>query len=423
MPEYAVNETSHGSPRGVWCSQMAGYCSSVYIADGECANKTLWRAALLSQRRSKTKRSSLRSLCRPVPLSPSLPGPRSSMVNIVRVKRKRGLPSPAGRLYVDVNDDRLVADNLLTNLSLGSPEASLADGAASSGRERPRRAKRYRRIIGNMTLLELEAQALQEGFETAVAQLGPSVRADECPAVTQSVTQSVTSNDAKEVMEQAREAGALGEVGIEEATAQETGGAMHGASIDATGKRKQCSMIYAVVKRRRENVHQAMASGSGRGPEGLLELDPLRRLGGTYRVCDLEFTPSTPDVKSRAGEEDELYDLYVEEEEDGGGRGGDGCSVENERVSSSCAVVYVDDADFFMPEFDEDHEASDGFGTEDSNAEEYYLNDYPEEEDDEGDDGEDDDGMPCRVARAVPGWDSDEGGSVTDSDAWDSDDF
>lgn len=50
------------------------------------------------------------------------------MMNIVRVKRKRGLPSPAGRLYVDVNDDRLVADNLLAGLTLGSPEASLASG-------------------------------------------------------------------------------------------------------------------------------------------------------------------------------------------------------------------------------------------------------------------------------------------------------
>ena len=51
------------------------------------------------------------------------------------------------------------------------------------------------------------------------------------------------------------------------------------------------------------------------------------------------------------------------------------------------------------------------------------MEDDAEEEDDEGDDGEDDDSMLCRVARAVPGWDSDEGGSVTDSDAWDSDDF
>ena len=278
-----------------------------------------------------------------------------------------------------------------------------------------------------MTLFELEAQAFREGFEAGVAQLGPSgqanvaVGAEERPAVTQSMTASGT----KEVTEQAREVENVGGVEIEEATtneAIETGGAIQGAS---SGKRKQCSMIYAVVKRRRDSRHQAAASGSGRGLDEVLELDPLRRLGGAYRVCDLEFTPSTPDAKSRAGEEDELYDLYVEEDEDDGDRGGDGCSVGDERVSSSCAVVYVDDDDFFMPEFDEDHEASDGFGSEDSNAEEYYLNDYPEEEDDEGDEGKDvdEDGMPCGVARAVQGFGWDGDGSGTDSDAWDSEDY
>lgn len=340
------------------------------------------------------------------------------MVNLVRVKRKRGLPSPAGRLYVDVNGDRLVADNLMAGLSLGSSEAN---GEASSVQDRPRRAKRYRRIIGNMTLLELEAQAFREGFEAGVTQPGTTgqahvaVAGEDRPAV----TRPITTNDEKEIREDAPEVGNVGGVEIEEATkkgAIETV-AMQGSS---NGKRKQCSMIYAVVKRRRESRH--MAAASERELDGSLELDPLRRLGGGYRVCDLEFTPSTPDAKSRAGEEDALYDLYVEEEEDDD-RGGGGCSVGNGLVSSSCAVVYVDDGDFFMPEFDEDHETSDGFGSDDSNAEEYYLNDYPEEEDDDVDDV-DEDGVAFGVARAGHGfgWDSDEGGSGTDSDAWDSED-
>ena len=335
----------------------------------------------------------------------------SNMMNIVRVKRKRGLPSPAGRLYVDVNDDRLVADNLLAGLTLGSPEASLASGGASSGQARPRRAKRYRRIMGNMTMLELESQAFREGFEAGVGLLGPraDARAADGAEGWPALTRLMKAEDTKHIKEDVQDV----EEEVQEATKEDSRGAAEaGGDIHAFGcaKRKQCSMIYAVVKRQRESRRLAASPGSGGELGGSLDLDPLRRLGGGYRVCDLEFTPSTPDVKSRAGEEDELYDLYVEED-DADDRGGDDCGGSGQ--SSSCAVVYVDDGDFFMPEFDEDHEASDGLGSEDSNAEDHYLNDYPEDEDEEGDD----EGLQGF------GWDSDVSGSGTGSDDLGDEDF
>lgn len=344
------------------------------------------------------------------------------MVNLVRVKRKRGLPSPADRLYVDVNDGQLGADdNLLAGLSLDNS----GNGAASSAQIRPRRTKRYRRIVGNMTLLELEAQAFRDGFETGVDRAesgGPPGQAGE-----QAGEQAGGAGEETAIKGPEEMLKISSEVKIETAIDSTVGAketTLHSADASNSSKRKQCSMTYAVVKRRRESHHVMSSAPETHGERsGLFELDPLRRLGGGYRVCDLEFTPSTPDAKAREEDDDELYDLYVEEDGDNG--------AEDSHVwemSESCAVVYVDDCDFFMPEFDEDQEDSDLFDSDDSNAEDYFLNDYPDEEEGDGEERGDDgvDGIGYRVGPDGLqgfGWDSEEGdeGYGEESDEWNSD--
>ena len=304
------------------------------------------------------------------------------MVNLVRVKRKRGLPSPAESLYVDVNDGRS-ADNLIEGLSLSGNGNG---GNGSNGR--PPRTKRYRRIVGNMTLIEFEAQEFRDGFERET--LGADVEAG-----------GSTQQGASEANEEAE---------------------TRSTAIDDSNqtKRKASAMTYAVVKRRREAASSPTdAVGPAVGPAGPangdLDLDPLRRLGVTYRVCDLEFTPATPDVKSRSEDGDgvfeDLYDLYVEDD--------DWQPVEDSsRDVTSCAVVYVDDCDFFIPEFDMDREPSSSFDSEDSNDEGYFMNDYPDEDDDDDDDDERDDDAEL-LGKIGGRWDD----SDYDHGSRDSDDF
>jgi len=280
------------------------------------------------------------------------------MVNLVRVKRKRGLPSPADRLYVNVNDEpaAAAAENLIRGLSLGEGEGEGEGG----GSDRPR-TKRYRRIVGNMTLLELEAQEFRDGFEALTGRGENPVGGRVGPA---------DRSDASEARPLAN-------------------------TVAGTSKRKPCGMTYAVVKRRREVTSPAQnGSASGSRAHGnpspvnvsnsaplYDDLDPLRRLGASYRVCDLEFSPATPDVKTRAedGDGEDIYDIYVEDDGDRVGDDGDGDGAEGV-CAGSRAIVYVDDSDFFYPEFDLDHESGSDFDSEDSNREGYFMNDYPDEE-------------------------------------------
>ena len=321
------------------------------------------------------------------------------MVNLVRVKRKRGLPSPADRLYVNVNvnvnDEPAAAEILIRGLSLGEGEGEGEGG----GSGRPR-TKRYRRIVGNMTLLELEAQEFRDGFEALTGGENPAGgRVD--PA---------DRSDASEARPPAN-------------------------TVARTSKRKPCGMTYAVVKRRREGTSPAQngsASGSrahGNSPPVNIsnsaplydDLDPLRRLGASYRVCDLEFSPATPDVKTRAEDDDgeDIYDIYVEDDGDrvgdGDGDGDDGDGAEGV-CAGSRAIVYVDDSDFFYPEFDLDHESGSDFDSEDSNREGYFMNDYPDEDDHGGSLGRIGGGWESGVDE-YGGWGGDDSNSSSMSDS------
>ncbi len=88
--------------------------------------------------------------------------------------------------------------------------------------------------------------------------------------------------------------------------------------------------------------------------------DPLRALG---KICDVECSEKSQDLEK---EDDYVYDLYVARD--------DIPDAEEELQP----YFYIYDDDFHVPEEDMDHE--DSFDdTEDSNAEGYYGNDYPDE--------------------------------------------
>lgn len=87
--------------------------------------------------------------------------------------------------------------------------------------------------------------------------------------------------------------------------------------------------------------------------------DPLRALG---KVCDVECSERSQDAEK---EDDYVYDLYIARD--------DATDAEEHQP-----YFYIYDDDFYAPEEDMDHE--DSFDdTEDSNAEGYYGNDYPDE--------------------------------------------
>eukprot|EP00889_Picochlorum_renovo_P001410 jgi/Picre1/28440/NNA_003844.t1 len=87
--------------------------------------------------------------------------------------------------------------------------------------------------------------------------------------------------------------------------------------------------------------------------------DPLRALG---KVCDVECSERSQDAEK---EDDYVYDLYIARDD-------------TTDVGEHQPYFYIYDDDFYAPEEDMDHE--DSFDdTEDSNAEGYYGNDYPDE--------------------------------------------
>ena len=104
--------------------------------------------------------------------------------------------------------------------------------------------------------------------------------------------------------------------------------------------------------------------------------DPLKQTK-RYKICDLECgSHSEYNKVARDGDDDEhLYDLYIAEEEQ---------PEEEERQDKveydrqHTLILY--DEDFFIPEEDDDHTDSCLYDTEDSNAEDYYANDYPDED-------------------------------------------
>lgn len=137
-------------------------------------------------------------------------------------------------------------------------------------------------------------------------------------------------------------------------------------------KRKQ-DVKFSVTQRKRGRTGLLLHG------DDMLE-DPLERMGVGYRICDIECTAihnEGDDGDELSGED--MYDLYVQkssmDEEEGDDEG-------------QYQVIYLRNDDFFIPE--ERFDGTDSFdGTEDSNAEGYYGNDYPD--DDDNDDWDDSD--------------------------------
>jgi hypothetical protein len=112
---------------------------------------------------------------------------------------------------------------------------------------------------------------------------------------------------------------------------------------------------YSVTQRKRGRTGLDVTSLSGCE-------DPLKRMG-MYRICDIECSVSGEEIDSQG---EDMYDLYIQRDGDHDG-------------SDEGQVIYLRNDDFFIPE--ECYDDTDSFDdTEDSNAEDYYGNDYPDED-------------------------------------------
>lgn len=121
---------------------------------------------------------------------------------------------------------------------------------------------------------------------------------------------------------------------------------------------------YSVTNRKRGRT--------GLDTESLLDReDPLKRMG-VYRICDIECSVAGGEPDSHG---EDMYDLYIQKDGD------------PDDSDEGQQVLYLRNDDFFVPE--ECFDDADSFDdTEDSNAEGYYGNDYPDDDIWDSDPGE-----------------------------------
>lgn len=121
---------------------------------------------------------------------------------------------------------------------------------------------------------------------------------------------------------------------------------------------------YSVTRRKRGRTGLDMN-------ELLDEEDPLKRMG-LFRICDIEckFSGDIDKENDDDAKTEDVFDLYIQKDS----------HDDDSDVLEEHQIIYVRDEDFFVP--DECFDAEDSFeDTEDSNAEGYYGNDYPDDED------------------------------------------
>ena len=136
---------------------------------------------------------------------------------------------------------------------------------------------------------------------------------------------------------------------------------------------------YSVATRRQDASHAL-------GIDYNNEDDPLKQTK-RYKICDLECgshseNDTVPQDENKNNNDDvHLYDLYIAEEQPEEEEGKDQQQQDSDEVEHDhqhTLILY--DEDFFIPEEDDDHTDSCLYDTEDSNAEDYYANDYPDED-------------------------------------------
>ena len=286
--------------------------------------------------------------------SSSYPMEKNKQFKVVRVKRKREAEAPQDLVVYDHNDQRKNLSSTLTdglsklNLSGASCKRGLAHLEADliPGHVPDVPHKRYKRLatmsggeIKRATSQELENLLNQSAGPESISELGVA------PLPSPSPSHPLLHQNARYEQVRARNGGSKQGSGIVNKNFIE----------DPLAK---IAILYDVIR-----VETPFVTGSGDDQDLNLETDRnTPEIDAKQEICEEE------------AEEDYVYDIYIEAEEEGS-------SVDawfDLHARGHAPVVHILQDDLWVVEEAYDGEESED-DTEDSNAEDYYANDYPEE--------------------------------------------